>query len=392
MTCRQWLTRRQWFLAAPGLPGLIGTSAFAAAAAPAGTAASLPATASNTADPVRPGRPWSFPRDHGAHPGAQIEWWYLTGRVVAAGERVFGFQITFFASRTGLSGAGNNRWAPTHLLFAHAALTNLSNQRHQHDHRMARWGGAGALGAASAAQADTDLRLGSWQLQRQAGASFSQYRVVVATEVPAPSGFAFDLRLQASQVPLLQGEQGYSRKGGGAASHYLSEPQLQAAGQVSVGRESLAVRGKAWLDHEWSDSLLPPAAVGWDWIGINLDNGDSLMAFRLRTAEGQVIWAGGSQRSQAGAVQAFAPAQVRFTPLRWWTSPTSGARYPVAWEIETPLGRQRLEALLDAQEIDGRRSTGTVYWEGLVALRDKANTMLGHGYLEMTGYAGPLRL
>ena len=30
-------------------------------------------------DRVRPERALSFPRDHGAHPGARIEWWYATG-------------------------------------------------------------------------------------------------------------------------------------------------------------------------------------------------------------------------------------------------------------------------------------------------------------------------
>ncbi|MFH7572474.1 iron ABC transporter permease, partial [Pseudomonas syringae pv. tagetis] len=27
---------------------------------------------------VRPGRVFSFPEDHGQHPGFRIEWWYIT--------------------------------------------------------------------------------------------------------------------------------------------------------------------------------------------------------------------------------------------------------------------------------------------------------------------------
>jgi predicted secreted hydrolase len=49
-------------------------------------------------------------------------------------------------------------------------------------------------------------------------------------------------------------------------------------------------------------------------------------------------------------------------------------------------------ALLDAQEVDGRRSTGTVYWEGLSALTDAQGRRVGLGYLEMTGYGQRLRL
>ncbi len=51
-----------------------------------------------------------------------------------------------------------------------------------------------------------------------------------------------------------------------------------------------------------------------------------------------------------------------------------------------------MRALADAQELDGRNSTGTVYWEGLSELLDESDRRVGLGYLEMTGYAGVLRL
>jgi predicted secreted hydrolase len=63
-------------------------------------------------------------------------------------------------------------------------------------------------------------------------------------------------------------------------------------------------------------------------------------------------------------------------------------RYPVHWRIETPAGNFLLQALLDDQEIDGRASTGTLYWEGLSELLDAGSgRRIGLGYLEMTGYA-----
>ena len=39
-----------------------------------------------------------FPRDFGSHPDLRTEWWYITGHA-NAGERGFGFQLTFFRSR-----------------------------------------------------------------------------------------------------------------------------------------------------------------------------------------------------------------------------------------------------------------------------------------------------
>jgi diguanylate cyclase (GGDEF)-like protein len=83
---------------------------------------------------------------------------------------------------------------------------------------------------------------------------------------------------------LLQGRQGLSRKGPDAeqASYYYSLPQLAVSGTLSLQGRAFAVTGKAWLDHEWSEALLHPEAVGWDWIGMNLDDGSALTAFRLR--------------------------------------------------------------------------------------------------------------
>jgi predicted secreted hydrolase len=198
-----------------------------------------------------------------------------------------------------------------------------------------------------------------------------------------------------TQPVLLQGEAGFSRKGPDAsqASHYLSEPHLAVQGQLGLDGRAQAVVGRAWLDHEWSDELLHPQAVGWDWIGMMLDDGAALTAFRLRRADGSALWAGGSLRRTGETVpRAFGPDEVRFEPVRWWSSPSSGGRYPVAWRVDTPAGPLRVEALFDAQEMHSRGATGTIYWEGLSSLHDASGRRIGMGYLEMTGYAGRLEI
>jgi predicted secreted hydrolase len=52
----------------------------------------------------------------------------------------------------------------------------------------------------------------------------------------------------------------------------------------------------------------------------------------------------------------------------------------------------RLEPLFDDQEIDARRSTGTIYWEGAVRVLSEEAGDVGRGYLELTGYHTPLKL
>jgi predicted secreted hydrolase len=355
-------------------------------------AAALPRLAAAQADePVRRGRALRFPRDHGAHLGAAIEWWYVTGDLREPGGRRHGFQITFFRSRTGLAEGLDSRFAARHLLFAHAALTDLGAGTHLHAQRIARWSGDPTSLLARASLHDSDLLLGGWTLQRQDAGGTSLYRTQFGNGVQE---FELQLELRATQPLLLQGDAGFSRKGPyeAQASHYLSEPQLAIQGTLWRAGQGTAVSGRAWLDHEWSDQLMHPDAVGWDWIGMNLDDGAALTAFCLRRADGSSLWAGGSWRSATGALQVFEPGDLRFTPGRLWASPASGARYPLQWTVDTPAGRFEVRALLDAQELDSRGSTGTVYWEGLSDLFDAQGRRVGSGYLEMTGYAGRLRL
>ena len=336
----------------------------------------------------------AFPRDFGSHPEARTEWWYVTGWLQAADAAgadaapTHGFQVTFFRSRTGIAATHPSPFAASQLVFAHAAVTDVRRGRLRHDQRIARSG----FGIAQAAEADTAVRLRDWQLQREASSDGAS---IYSARVNSDSGrFGFALTLTTTQPVLLQGEQGFSRKGPhpDQASHYYSQPQLAVSGSLTLDSQTQSVRGRAWLDHEWSDTLLDPQAVGWDWIGINLADGSALTAFRLRRADGSALFAGGSFRSAGGATRNFASDDVRFTAGRTWTSSPSRARYPVQWTVQTPAGRFDVAALLDDQELDSRNSTGSVYWEGLAELRDAQGRVVGHGYLEMTGYAAPLRL
>ena len=378
--------RRAFLLAALAAPAAQAAPATVARAEAAEAAESNAADAADAADgTIRRGRVLRFPRDHGAHLQARIEWWYATGWLGTEAAPTAGFQLTFFRSRTGLAQDNRSRFAARHLLFAHAALTRLGpNAAHLHDQRIARWSGAAAAALGRASVDGGVVQLGPWSLRDEGPAWRAR--------VPA-RGFTLDLTLARTQPLLLQGDAGYSRKGPdeAQASHYVSEPQLLAT--AAGGKDGKnAASGRAWLDHEWSDLVLHPEAVGWDWIGMNLFDGSALTAFVLRRRDGSVLWAGGSFRAAGTAAQIFPPAQVRFTPGRRWQSPGSAASYPVQWEIDTPAGRFSVRALLDAQELDSRSSTGTIYWEGLSELRDAQGRRVGLGYLEMTGYAAPLRL
>ncbi|VTU23273.1 putative secreted hydrolase [Variovorax sp. SRS16] len=327
-----------------------------------------------------PQRALRFPRDFGSHPDLRTEWWYITGHA-AAGTREFGFQLTFFRSRVDATQGMRSAFAARQLIFAHAAITDLEGRKLWHDQRIARAG----FGVASAAEDDTDVRLRDWTLKRD-GQGY-------AARLPA-EGFALDLRFASTQPVLLQGDAGLSRKGPGSedASCYYSEPQLATQGRLSLQGRGFDVQGTAWLDHEWSEAYLNAEAVGWDWIGMNLFDGSALMAFQMRRRDGSVLWAGGSMRSADGRLRVFGPDDLHFEAQDRWTSPRTRAAYPIRWRVRTPGGSFVVRALLDDQELDSRGSTDAVYWEGLSELRDADDKVVGRGYLELTGYAQPLRL
>ena len=345
---------------------------------------------------VRPRR-LQFPDDHGAHPGFRTEWWYLTGWLERRDAPPCGVQITFFRARTRHPEANPSRFAPTQLLFAHAALALPEEGRLLHDQRAARSG----FGLAQAAVHDTQVQIGPWKLVRTTD---DHYRAQIRSQT-----FELELAFKAPGEPLLQGNNGVSAKGPNPeqASFYYSRPQLQVSGEIRVRSQAQSVTGRAWLDHEWSSTLLETGAVGWDWVGINLHDGGSLTAFRIRDTQGNTRWRhvawrdpqGRPEKSQPGSTQSA--TDVLFEPLRIWRSIRSGADWPVSIRLrlrdQTSKTERilRLIPLLDDQEVDARASTGGYYWEGAVRLVEGDHPEapeIGRGYLELTGYAGAVSL
>lgn len=359
-----------------------GGQTVAAAASATGNPPARSVQSANGPDfaPVTPSYRLRFPTDHGAHPAFRTEWWYITAWVTLEDEAC-GIQITFFRSRTDHGSANPSRFAPRQLLLAHAALARPREQRLLHDQRGARTG----FGDAGWALDDTRLSLNGWTLARD---GTDRYHARLATR-----GFALDLQFTPNAAPQLQGDNGFSRKGPAPeqASYYYSRPQMAVTGSITVGQRAATVRtGRAWLDHEWSSQVLDPEAIGWDWVGLNLDDGSALMAFRIRRRGGGQVWSHARWLPMASGSPALVVEPV-FEPLREWRSARSGARYPVAMRL-TLAGRQlMLDPLFDDQELDARASTGAFYWEGAIRVIE-AGQPIGRGYLELTGYAAPLRL
>jgi len=331
-----------------------------------------------------------FPEDFGAHPDFRTEWWYLTGWL-GEPSRPLGFQVTFFRVRTDVDPDNPSAFAARQLVIAHAALADPARGKLLLDERIARTG----FDLVQAKTGDTDVRLDGWSLVRDAATD--RYRA----RIPARD-FTLEFTAVSQGPPWPQGNGGVSSKGllPTQASYYYSRPQLRVEAEIKVAAQAAPTRmsGVAWLDHEWSSAALAGDAVGWDWIGMNLDDGSALLAFQVRrqvprqdgATDAAPLQRYAAFRYRDGTTRVVDPATVRFTPLQQWTSARSRAVWPIAQRVAVGDRTFETAPLMADQELDSRLTTGAVYWEGASTLLEGGRPV-GRGYLEMTGYVTPLK-
>ena len=334
---------------------------------------------------ARPDRALELPRDHASHPEYRIEWWYYTGNLAADDGRRFGYQVTFFRVGVDAQPVNPSRWAVRDLHAAHLAVTDVAGGRHLSAERLNRAG----VGWAGAATDTLEVWNEGWRVELEGATHRLQAR-------DDQDGFGVDLHLTPVKPAAAHGVGGYSRKGAqpGNASHYYSLTRLETRGQIVLDGAAVDVVGSSWMDHEFGTSFLEPSQQGWDWFSLQLDDGTELMVYVIRRRDGSLDpHSAGTFVDAAGRTTSLRAGDFRLAPGRTWSSPASGAVYPVEWRVEAPAAGLALDvrAVLDAQELRTGESTGVTYWEGAVVAagtRDE-RPVQGRGYLEMTGYAGP---
>ncbi len=327
-------------------------------------------------------RVFRFPEDHGPHPAFRTEWWYVTGNLAGEGGRHVGFQLTFF--RYALAPdppASSSPWATSQAWMAHLAVTDTDRGAFHAFERFAR----GAQDLAGARASPFRVWLEDWMLEGVGADAAFPMRLSAEED-----GVALDLVLGAGKPPVLQGDAGLSRKGAepGNASYYYSHTRMPTRGTVILGTDTLAVRGTAWMDREWSTSVLSEGQTGWDWFALQLDEGWELMVYALRTGDGSAhALSEGVLVDPDGAKRRLAwGSEVVVEPLDAWTSPTTGVRYPSRWRILVPERNWDLQVtpVLENQELD----LAFRYWEGAVRVMSygEGAPVAGRGYVELTGY------
>lgn len=337
-------------------------------------------------------REFSFPEDHGKHPGFRSEWWYLTGNLDADGRR-FGYQVTFFrfvidpkegSESTEKSPWGQSPWESDAVWLAQAALTDVDNNAFLTSEHLSRE----LTGLTGSISNGLDVQSNGWRLyQAEPNAPYQ-------LEIQADE-FSLALTLESIKPVVLQGDNGLSQKSADDplnASYYYSQTRLHTSGELqlvdhALTDQTLAVIGSSWFDREWSTSALNARQAGWDWFALQLDNQHELMFYRLRLDDGSAdaasagVWVG-----PAGQVTQLTVDDVLLIPGDSWRSPETGKDYPVAWTMNIQrLGIElQIEAVIPNQHWNGWVS----YWEGAVDISGVyvGESIHGRGYVELTGY------
>jgi predicted secreted hydrolase len=318
--------------------------------------------------------PWLFPRDHGAHPNFQTEWWYFTGNLQDAQRRSFGYQLTIFRQGIQFTPAqASSRWAVRDLYFGHFTISDLAAGQFHVAERVSR----GALGP--------------WSIQQDA-----DEQIHLAARAP-------DMKIDFLAHPLkplvLEGVGGLSQKadGVGEASYYYSYPRLATIGKLRIGETTYDVNGLTWFDHEFSTSSLGKDQAGWDWFCIQLENREEIMLYAMRDKSGAMDPVSeGTWVKADGTSERLLPGSFSIEREGSWRSPHSGATYPAGWHIVVPGHRADLTvtpAMAD-QELHLTKMGALDYWEGACSIEGSiaGAEAKGVGYTELTGYAGALQM
>ena len=328
-------------------------------------------------------RRFSFPEDHGQHPGFRTEWWYFTGNLTSEKGEKFGYQFTIF--RTGLTKEKPEResaWNTNQIYMAHFAVTDIDRQKFYYDERFSREGNA----LAGAQHSPVRIWIENWEMIQQGDAL--KYELPELTLRAGSAKAKLELTVKADKPFVLQGDSGLSRKSAqeGNASYYYAYTRLGTSGIVEIEGKRYDVKGYSWFDREWSTSALGADQAGWDWFALQLDDSTELMYYQMRKNDGTPDeFSKGSFITETGNKISVSGNDVKLSVADKWTSP-GGAVYPSGWKLSIPsLG---IELDITPAVKDQLLEVTVRYWEGSVAVTGKRNgkEVRGRGYAELTGY------
>jgi len=333
-------------------------------------------------------RGWVFAQEV-AHPGSALEWWFFQGTVSATNGACLDFMLSFIRHELETDADLGDHG---HVLVL--AVLESNAQQHQAsswvDEAAVR-SVAGQAQPSSATNLDRRLLEAFFEeirnngpprgvVQTSNGPRFrpdpldiqwndlriEQRRDHIHLAFSEPDGGRpWDLRLDPKcSRAVLEAARQVGKKG--HEMEMISYPRLVVSGEVG----GAAVGGSAWFDHQWGGlgwffaDGRSGRLLGWEWLGINLDDGRDVIIGVHRDAETGAVTDSHAYLCGDGCIEQCAGG-VEMVPLRFWHSPRTLIRYAVSWRARIPAMaiNIRFDPVVDDQEVP-MFGLARAIWEG----------------------------
>lgn len=198
---------------------------------------------------------------------------------------------------------------------------------------------------------------------------------------------ALDLQMVPASPTLYNGGTGLFPLLG-MTIHEYSVPVMKTTGTVTMDGKTYKVDGNGWFDRQWQSNA--PAGspdVKWSWMGLRLDNGDSVSLWSAFDASIGKDRAWATVLHEDGS-QTVAAVEPSLGASDKWTSKKSGNTYPTRWSVTIPALHMQLavDPAPRHQEIISIVPFLTKY-EGASAVSGTydGKPVKGFGYVELVG-------
>ncbi|WNF38790.1 lipocalin family protein [Bacillaceae bacterium IKA-2] len=174
--------------------------------------------------------------------------------------------------------------------------------------------------------------------------------------------------------------------------YYYSFTKNKVQGKIQTDKGIENVKGEGWFDHQWGRDYGILKGSGWNWFGLQLEDGRELLINEEMRPSKETHSPMANLIEEDGSVRFT--RNVHFQAIKYWKSLKTNARYPIEWKISIPEFSMELHvsAVFSAQEMPIIGPMQAI-WEGATVVvgqetlpNGKRKTVEGKGFMELVGY------
>ena len=376
-----------------------------------------------------------------AHDNVNIEWWYVNAHVTTGKGRHLALIGSFFRFGSGINPLDGSPMPRAHYLIY--AVTDLDTKT-QRPYSLADGTMINLLkqfGPLLAAQNPHDKSMQAFMADLNAGKLPPPHQKIAGTASVVSTPFhlaygldntlastgsantSFDLNLnaggpdkihltlQSQKPPMAVGGKGETGLKSPTDMYYFSLTRCAVGGTIDTGSGPETITGgQGWFDHQWGNSWVA-SNDGWDWWGVQLDDGTDILFFRQRDLKtGRIFYPLATFMDKDG--HQSVTTKIVFTPeaKSRWKSLKSGVTYPLGWTVTFPDKNLSLHITAEVQNQEMPiLGPGAGIWEGVCDVTADAYQFItpnsysfaeaqkfgaslrkrGIAYMELVGYGSP---